>query len=37
MTTGNYRGLDLSTLAVVAGAGVVLVAAAVASFRAATR
>jgi ABC-2 type transport system permease protein len=37
MTAGNDWGLDLQTLAVVAGAGAVLVTAAVTSFRAATR
>jgi ABC-2 type transport system permease protein len=37
MSVGNDWGLDLRTLAVVAGAGIVLVTAAVASFRAVTR
>ena len=37
MTTGNDWGADLRSLAVVAGVGVVLMTAAVASFRAATR
>jgi ABC-2 type transport system permease protein len=37
MIAGNDWGLDLQTLAVVAGAGAVLVTAAVTSFRAATR
>jgi ABC-type polysaccharide/polyol phosphate export permease len=37
MTAGNDCGLELQTLAVVTGAGVVLITAAVASFRAATR
>jgi ABC-type polysaccharide/polyol phosphate export permease len=37
MSSGNDWGLELRTLAIVAGAGAVLVTAAVASFRAATR
>jgi hypothetical protein len=37
MSVGNDWGLDLRTLAVVAGPGIVLVTAAVASFRAVTR